>query len=648
MAVAFDAASESHAATTPSTSEASFTWQHTPVGTPAGVLVYVFTFADADYITSVTYGGVALAQYGEAADTAGEPMRATAFFLGQPSLIPTGQQSVVVTRTNNATPMYAVAITVTAGTNRDTEATGLTTITGDGTVAEQAVTDGSPGADSVRFAGGAFGHATLPTAGANSTAVHSIDPGAYGFVVVRETTAGQGSRSVGMSSGSSDDRAIVHLAVREVLAPGLLTDTVKVSGAGFARIDGWIRVSDSVSAALVSTTLSATPSEAVKVADALTVSRALTASLTDGVIPVDTLTVSRELTASLTDGVTPADSVSAALVLAVDGLTNDVVKVADLVAATLNPEETSATEIVKVADTVTAALVHHAAVQDVVLVADTVAVLLFPLETSVQDVVLVADTANAEYGTTISTLKVEPVLVADAISVTLNPEETALTEPVKVADVATPALELSVSLTDGVLVGDNPSGNTDAEARPAESVLVADTVAVTLTPEETSQADIVLVADTVSAVLQAGAQQTDTVRVADAVTVVLDPLEAGPSDSVRVADAVTARLILLLPSETLSEGVRVGESLTLSLNPLQATPSETIEVRDSLETSGGVVASFSMVMRVPRVTVAMRVPRVTVVMRVPRVTVVMRVPSPIGLTMRTHGAYTLRVRVPTR
>ena len=165
MAVAFDAASESHAATTPSTSEASFTWQHTPVGTPAGVLVYVFTFADADYITSVTYGGVALAQYGEAADTAGEPMRATAFFLGQPSLIPTGQQSVVVTRTNNATPMYAVAITVTAGTNRDTEATGLTTITGDGTVAEQAVTDGSPGADSVRFAGGAFGHATLPTAG---------------------------------------------------------------------------------------------------------------------------------------------------------------------------------------------------------------------------------------------------------------------------------------------------------------------------------------------------------------------------------------------------------------------------------------------------------------------------------------------------
>ena len=92
----------------------------------------------------------------------------------------------------------------------------------------------------------------------------------------------------------------------------------------------------------------------------------------------------------------------------------------------------------------------------------------------------------------------------------------------------------------------------------------------------------------------------------------------------------------------------MGESLTLSLNPLQATPSETIEVRDSLETSGGVVASFSMVMRVPRVTVAMRVPRVTVVMRVPRVTVVMRVPSPIGLTMRTHGAYTLRVRVPTR
>lgn len=38
-------------------------------------------------------------------------------------------------------------------------------------------------------------------------------------VTVRETTAGQGSRPVGFSYGTSDDRAAVHLAVREVSAP---------------------------------------------------------------------------------------------------------------------------------------------------------------------------------------------------------------------------------------------------------------------------------------------------------------------------------------------------------------------------------------------------------------------------------------------
>lgn len=213
MAVAFDATSESHTGTTGSASQASFSWTHTVVGVPAGVLVFVFTNANSALISSVTYGGVTMAAVsgGEAIDTATEAGRCNAYFLGDN--IPSGNQTVQVNRTNNATVMYAVAATVTAA--HGTEATGVVLLQNDGTLAEQSVTDGSPGTNSLRFAGINSGLATAPSAGASSTVMHGINFGARSCQTVRETTAGQGSRSVGFSSATSDDRAAVHLAVRE-------------------------------------------------------------------------------------------------------------------------------------------------------------------------------------------------------------------------------------------------------------------------------------------------------------------------------------------------------------------------------------------------------------------------------------------------
>ena len=117
-APAHDAASESHTGATGSASEASFSWTHTPVGTPRGVLVFVFDAnANAVDVTSVTYGGVSVPAVsgGEARDTAGEAGSCKAFFLG--SSIPTGAQTVQVNRNNNANIMYAVAITVTAASD---------------------------------------------------------------------------------------------------------------------------------------------------------------------------------------------------------------------------------------------------------------------------------------------------------------------------------------------------------------------------------------------------------------------------------------------------------------------------------------------------------------------------------------------------
>src|SRR5690348_5790420 len=191
MAVAFDASSESHTGTTGSTNQASFSWTHTPVGTPKGVLIFLINLDSATGVNpSITYGGVAVPAVtgGVDADTAGEAGRCAAFFLG--SGIPTGAQTVVVNRDNNAQQVYAVAITVTAAAGKDTAVheAGIVLLQEDGTLAEQSVTDGSPGSNSVRFAGGMTGLQTLPSAGASSTLLQSIDIGAQGGIVCRETT----------------------------------------------------------------------------------------------------------------------------------------------------------------------------------------------------------------------------------------------------------------------------------------------------------------------------------------------------------------------------------------------------------------------------------------------------------------------------
>jgi hypothetical protein len=188
------------------------------------VVVFVSTFAStASLVTSVTYGGVGLTRLtgGSAQDAAGELGRMDAFFLG--SGLGTGNQTITVNRTNNATVMYAAAATVTAGADTAVPAT-IVLLQGDGTLTVQSVNDTSPGQNSVRYAGGYSGLGSPPAAGTGSTLLNSIDIGAYGSALVRETTAGQGARNVGFNA-ATDDRAVVHLAIRE-LVPRNLPQTV--------------------------------------------------------------------------------------------------------------------------------------------------------------------------------------------------------------------------------------------------------------------------------------------------------------------------------------------------------------------------------------------------------------------------------------
>ena len=217
MAVAHSAASESHPGTSASSAQAAFSWTHTQTGTPQGVVVFVTTFNSvADLVTSVTYGGVALTRLtnGSAQDTAGEPGRVDTFFLG--SGLGSGNQTITVNRVNVGTVMYAAAATVTAGADTEVPTDTIVRLQGDGTLTVQSVNDNSPGVDSLRYAAAYSGLATPPAAGTGSTLLSNIDISAYGSAMVRETTAGQGARNVGFS-GNSDDRAAVHLVVREIV-----------------------------------------------------------------------------------------------------------------------------------------------------------------------------------------------------------------------------------------------------------------------------------------------------------------------------------------------------------------------------------------------------------------------------------------------
>jgi hypothetical protein len=215
MAVAYDF--HTQATNYPYASVASYSWSHNPTGTPRGVFVFVYTNSATKTVTGVTYDGTSLTEVTSAAavDTSTEPARIDVFFLGS-SVPTTDPATVVVSRTNNTVGMGGVAVTVTAGADTEIYESGIVLLQENGTFSEQSVTDGGAATDSLRFASGYAGTNSPPGAGSSSTVLDGQDWGSYGWRMVRETTAGTGSRSVGFSTTVSDDRAGTHFAIREV------------------------------------------------------------------------------------------------------------------------------------------------------------------------------------------------------------------------------------------------------------------------------------------------------------------------------------------------------------------------------------------------------------------------------------------------
>jgi hypothetical protein len=221
--VAHDASCES----TLTQSVSSHTCSLTASASAKGILVFTFNVNTTnDNFTGVTDGsGTPLVAVSSCsgADTAGEPGSVKAWFLG--SGVTTGTQTITASRTTNTDQGYIIAISVTAGGN--TQTNGCVVVQENAVPAEQNVTDGSLGTNSVRYAAAYYGlTAGNMTDGANSTRLQDASTASQSGAAWRETTAGQGSRPVGFT-GVSDDLAAVYLAVRQVAAgnsaPGMST-----------------------------------------------------------------------------------------------------------------------------------------------------------------------------------------------------------------------------------------------------------------------------------------------------------------------------------------------------------------------------------------------------------------------------------------
>ncbi|MEK9721980.1 MAG: hypothetical protein VW405_00670 [Rhodospirillaceae bacterium] len=107
MTIAYDAKSNyTGSATT------NFSWTHTPVGTPAGIVVTVVQDSSTtDEVTGVTYGGEAMTNEGDAASSI---FGARVYLFTLLSSIPTGAQTVAVTVSGGSAKIGG-CVSVTAG-----------------------------------------------------------------------------------------------------------------------------------------------------------------------------------------------------------------------------------------------------------------------------------------------------------------------------------------------------------------------------------------------------------------------------------------------------------------------------------------------------------------------------------------------------
>jgi len=196
----------------------NFSWTHTPVGTPRGVLVKCTGTGGVDGFTSASYGSASLTDVTGSPNVlvAGENGNVSVFFAG--SSIPTGAQTVSVT-VSGTTDKRCVAITLTASAD-------LEIVDSDGTInstsqANPSVTISLGGRSSfvaiAFYSGQGDPTGITPFTGWTADLEHDWGSDVAGWYTY--DTVGTTDVTAGWTQ-LADDAAMVAVAVAEVVAAG--------------------------------------------------------------------------------------------------------------------------------------------------------------------------------------------------------------------------------------------------------------------------------------------------------------------------------------------------------------------------------------------------------------------------------------------
>lgn len=188
-----------------------YTFNYTPNATPRGICVCaIHSDSSTDHISSMTYGGVAMARAVTAADTATEAGRADIWWLGR--AVPTGTQTVSVDLTSATTDDIQFVVFAFNG-DKNIDLVGFDSVQEN--TNGPSVTMQTAGRHCVTISAFYFGGSVAPTPNANMTNLHTHDFTAQFGSVDMQTTPGTGDFVC--SYTGNDDTALAVATFSEVL-----------------------------------------------------------------------------------------------------------------------------------------------------------------------------------------------------------------------------------------------------------------------------------------------------------------------------------------------------------------------------------------------------------------------------------------------
>lgn len=366
---------------------------------------------------------------------------------------------------------------------------------------------------------------------------------------------------------------------------GIPVEILRSDDGGFVELIGLgnpVKIADGpVSAALVGEDLAASASEIVKIADAVqtTIDPEQTA-LPESLKVADSVQIFIDPEeATPGEVVRVSDTVQASVDL--NATPAEALKVVDAVQTLLNPEEATPGEVVKITDLVQPALIDAGS-----------------LAASVSESLKVVDGTPLGFLDPTEQIRVDdggfvelrglgnPIKISDSVSAALfdpNLLQASVSESLKVVDQTPP----QASLVDPNALSANPSEIVKVADQVTAALVLNVLISESLKVSEGGYAELVRdetvkVADSVTASLQSGfgpSTLTENVKVVDAASVTLNPEQATPSESVKCQDQLT---VVLGVGVILGETVKCADAIFVTLNPEETNPGETVKVTDSV------------------------------------------------------------------